>query len=102
MVVICISSVLGHNGQPKTVSEALSYCLEQRMIKAGMKEMKMEKTHQEIKGKLKSGERKVYFLMCWVHEQPQEAWSSLAGLVTVEKNAAMDYKGNSTGDWRAE
>ncbi|PWA95769.1 HIT-type Zinc finger family protein [Artemisia annua] len=142
-VVLSISSVLGQNGQPETVSEALSYCLEQtcspafrhmggsqfglgilddvvsllslggdglvcglcdlhRMLKAGMKEVKMEKTHKEIKGKLKSGERKVYFLMCWVHEQPQEAWSSLAGLVTVEKNAAMDYKGNGTRDWRAE
>lgn len=142
-VVLSISSVLGQNGQPETVSEALSYCLEQtcspafrhmggsqfglgvlddvvsllslggdglvcglcdlhRMIKAGMKEVKMEKTHKEIKGKLKSGERKVYFLMCWVHEQPQEVWSSLAGLVTVEKNAAMDYKGNGTHDWRAE
>ncbi|GJV73846.1 zinc finger HIT domain-containing protein 2 isoform X1 [Tanacetum coccineum] len=142
-VVLSISSVLGQNGQPETVSEALSYCLEQtcspafqhmggsqfglgilddvvsllslggdglvcglcdlhRMIKAGMKEVKMEKTHKEIKGQLKSGERKVYFLMCWVHEQPQEAWLSLAGLVTAEKNAAMDYKGNGTGDWRAE
>lgn len=40
--------------------------------------------------------------MCWVHEQPQEAWPSLARLVTVEKNAAMDYKGNGTSDWRAE
>ncbi|GJV44162.1 alkane hydroxylase MAH1-like protein, partial [Tanacetum coccineum] len=113
-VVLSISSVLGQNAQPETVSEALSYCLEQtgmfgmrlcdlhRMIKAGMKEVKMEKTHKEIKGQLKSGERKVYFLMCWVHEQPQEAWLSLAGLVTAEKNAAMDYKGNGTGDWRAE
>ncbi|PWA78031.1 HIT-type Zinc finger family protein [Artemisia annua] len=143
VVVLSISSVLGHNGQPETVSEALSYCLEQtyspafrhmggsqfglgildgvvsllslggdalvcglcdlhRMIKAGMKEVKMEKRHKEIKGKSKSGERKVYFLICWVHDQPQEVWSSLAGLVMVEKNAAMDYKGNGTGDWRAE
>ncbi|PWA60227.1 HIT-type Zinc finger family protein [Artemisia annua] len=116
VVVLSISSVLGHNSQPETVSEALSYCLEQTCSPAfrhmggsqfGLGilddvEVKMEKRHKEIKGKSKSGERKVYFLICWVHDQPQEVWSSLAGLVMVEKNAAMDYKGNGTGDWRAE
>ncbi|MFS8025210.1 hypothetical protein Hanom_Chr16g01472271 [Helianthus anomalus] len=29
--------------------------------------------HKMLKAKLKLGERKVHFLMCWVHEQPQEA-----------------------------
>nr|XP_043629454.1 zinc finger HIT domain-containing protein 2 [Erigeron canadensis] len=144
-VILSISLVLGQGGQPETVSEAISYCLEQtcspafrhmggsqfglgvlddvtsllslggdalvcgicdlhRMMSVALREVKMEKTldikRREIKGKLKSGERKVYFLMCWVHEQPHEAWSSLAGLVMAEKNAAMEYIGNGTGGWR--
>ncbi|KAJ6835428.1 zinc finger HIT domain-containing protein 2 [Iris pallida] len=39
--------------------------------------------------KLKGAERKAYFLMCWVHEQPGEAWSSLASLVEVEKASIL-------------
>lgn len=138
MVVLTISFVLGQGGQPETVSEALSNCLEQtcspafrhtggsrfglgllddvvsllslggdglvcglcdlyRMIKGGMREVKLDKGRNtkrtEIKRKLMAGERKVYFLMCWVHEQPPETWSSLAALVMAEKNAAMDYIG---------
>ncbi|MFS7913584.1 putative Shq1 protein [Helianthus anomalus] len=146
-VVLTISLVLGQSGQPETVSEALSYCLEQtcspafrhmggpqfglgviddvasllslggdglicalcdlhRMLTAGLKEVKMEKGRNvkraEMKAKLKSGERKVYFLICWVHEQPQEAWSSLADLVMAEKNATMGYMGNAKGSWKAQ
>ncbi|XP_076947411.1 uncharacterized protein LOC143619346 [Bidens hawaiensis] len=149
MVVLTLSSVLGQSDQPETVTEALSYCLEQactpayrhvggpqfglvvvddvasmlglggdtlvcglcdlhRMLKAGLEGLKMEKARDvkrsEMKAKLKSGERKVYFLMCWVHEQPHEAWSSLAGLVMAEKNATMAYVGNSNnntkGGWK--
>ncbi|KAK9072107.1 hypothetical protein SSX86_008539 [Deinandra increscens subsp. villosa] len=147
MVVLNISLVLGQSGQPETVSEVLSYCLEQtrspafrhiggsefglgilddvanllslggdglicalcdlhRMLKAGLGEIKTEKarnvTRTEMKGKLKSAERKVYFLMCWVHEQPQETWSSLAGLVLAEKNATMGYIGNMKGSWKPQ
>ncbi|KAK1408199.1 hypothetical protein QVD17_39834 [Tagetes erecta] len=145
MVVLSISLVLGQTGQPETVSEVVSYCLEQacssafrhlggsqfglgilddvasllslggdalicvlcdlhRMLKASLREVKKEKAcdvkRREVQGKLKSGERKVYFLMCWVHEQPQEAWSSLAGLVLAEKKATMDYIGNTKGSWK--
>ncbi|KAL8256113.1 hypothetical protein R6Q59_031180 [Mikania micrantha] len=146
-VFLTISLVLGQSGQPETISEVLSHCLEQtcspafrhmggphfglgilddvasllslggdglicalcdthRMLKAGLKEVKMEKTRDvkrtEMKAKLKSGERKVYFLMCWVHEQPQEGWSSLAGLVTAEKNATVGYMGNIKGGWKTQ
>ncbi|KAD5508221.1 hypothetical protein E3N88_15924 [Mikania micrantha] len=146
-VFLTISLVLGQSGQPETISEVLSHCLEQtcspafrhmggphfglgilddvasllslggdglicalcdtrRMLKAGLREVKMEKTRDvkrtEMKAKLKSGERKVYFLMCWVHEQPQEGWSSLAGLVTSEKNATMGYMGDIKGGWKAQ
>ncbi|XP_024986926.1 zinc finger HIT domain-containing protein 2 isoform X2 [Cynara cardunculus var. scolymus] len=146
MVVLTISFVLGQGGQPETVSEALSNCLEQtcspafrhmggsrfglgllddivsllslggdglvcglcdlrRMIKSGMREVNLDKGRNmkrtEVKRKLTSGERKVYFLMCWVHEQPPEAWSSLAALVVAEKKAAMDYiGGNGNGGGR--
>lgn len=69
-----------------------------RMIKSGMKEMKGGDL--EMKRKLKGGERKVYFLMCWVHEQEHEVWASLAELVMAEKNACMEYLRNGKGDWR--
>ncbi|KAJ6946002.1 hypothetical protein NC651_000928 [Populus alba x Populus x berolinensis] len=48
----------------------------QKMVQAGEKELKAEKTRKsksEIRSKLKLAERKVYFIMCWVHEQPGEA-----------------------------
>ncbi|XVF12905.1 hypothetical protein REPUB_Repub08aG0160200 [Reevesia pubescens] len=135
MVVLSISCVLGQAGQPESVQEALSYCLEQtcspayrhmgglqfglalvddvasllslggpalismlcdlqRMILAGERELKSEKQRKlrksEIKSKLKLAERKVYFIMCWVHEQPREAWSSLATIVRAEKSSFMD------------
>uniref|UniRef100_A0A0E0F007 HIT-type domain-containing protein n=1 Tax=Oryza meridionalis TaxID=40149 RepID=A0A0E0F007_9ORYZ len=35
--------------------------------------------------KLRAADRKLYFMTCWVHEQPNEAWSSLARLVEVQK-----------------
>ncbi|KAJ6701926.1 ZINC FINGER HIT DOMAIN CONTAINING PROTEIN 2 PROTEIN FON -RELATED [Salix koriyanagi] len=135
-VVLSVSSVLGQTGQPETVLEALSYCLErtcspeyrhmgglqfglglvndvihvmslgghalicllcdlQKMVQAGEKELKAEKTRKsksDIRSKLKLAERKVYFIMCWVHEQPGEAWSSLAAIVRAEKSSGMDYR----------
>ncbi|XP_061966193.1 uncharacterized protein LOC133689919 isoform X2 [Populus nigra] len=136
-VVLSVSSVLGQAGQPETMLEALSYCLErtcfpeyrhmgglqfglglvnnvihvmslgghalicllsdlQKMVQAGEKELKAEKTRKsesEIRSKLKLAERKVYFIMCWVHEHPGEARSSLAAIVRAEKSSGMDYRG---------
>lgn len=139
MVVLSVSSVLGQGGQPETVLEALSYCLEQvcspaykqtgglqlgltliddvisllslggpalvcslcdlqRLIQAGERELKSEKPNKsrrvEIRRQLKLAERKIYFVMCWVHEQPPEAWSSLAAIVGVEKSSAMNNGGS--------
>ncbi|XP_011022436.1 PREDICTED: zinc finger HIT domain-containing protein 2 isoform X2 [Populus euphratica] len=135
-VVLNVSSVLGQAGQPETVLEALSYCLERtcspeyrnmgglqfglglvedvlhilslggpalicllcdlhRMVQAGEEELKAEKKRKsktEIKSKLKLAEKKVYFIMCWVHEQPGEAWSSLAAIVRAEKSSALDCR----------
>ncbi|GLU17563.1 hypothetical protein SLE2022_339240 [Rubroshorea leprosula] len=140
-VVLSISSILGQGGQPETVLEALSYCLEQtcspafrhmgglqfglaliddvvsllslggsalicmlsdlqRLIQAGERELKSEKPRKlrkaEIKSKLKLADRKAFFIMCWVHEQPEEAWSSLAAIVKAEKISAMDYRSSKS------
>lgn len=138
MVVLSVSSVLGQGGQPETVLEALSHCLEQvcspayrhmgglqfglgviddvinllalgspamvcalcdmgRLIQEGGKEAKSEKPRKlsrrdEIRCSIKQTERKVYFIMCWVHEQPEEAWSSLAAIVRAEKTSAMEFR----------
>lgn len=137
MVILSVSSVLGQSGQPETMLEALSYCLEQtcspayrhvgglkfgmaliddvvsvlslgtpalicllsdlqRLVQAGEREMKLEKPKRsrrtEVKSKLKLAERKVYFIMCWVHEQPGEAWPSLATIVAAEKKAALVHE----------
>lgn len=139
MVVLSVSAILGQGGQPETVLEALSHCLEQtcspayrhmgglqlgliliddvinllslggpalvlslcdlqRLIQAGERELKSEKPKKsrrvEIRSKLKLAERKIYFIMCWVHEQPSEAWSSLAAIVGAEKSSAMVYGGS--------
>ncbi|XP_061354774.1 uncharacterized protein LOC133299331 isoform X2 [Gastrolobium bilobum] len=137
MVVLSVSSVLGQGGQPETVLEALSHCLEQicspayrhmgglqfglgviddvisllalgtpalvcvlcdmrRLIQEGEKEAKSEKPRKsrrdEIRSTIKLAERKIYFIMCWVHEQPEEAWSSLAAIVRAEKISAMEFQ----------
>ncbi|KAI3470759.1 hypothetical protein Pfo_027422 [Paulownia fortunei] len=70
-------------------------CDMQKLIQTAETELKSEKLHKskraELKSKLKSAERKIYFIMCWIHEQPSEAWSSLAAIVNTEKSSAMEY-----------
>ncbi|KAL0326709.1 UNVERIFIED_CONTAM: hypothetical protein Sangu_1748900 [Sesamum angustifolium] len=70
-------------------------CDMQKLIQAAEKELKSEKLHKskraELKSKLRSAERKVYFMMCWVHEQPSEAWSSLAAIVNTENSSAVVF-----------
>ncbi|KAK8599215.1 hypothetical protein V6N13_077147 [Hibiscus sabdariffa] len=57
------------------------------MIVAAETELK-----SEMKSKLKLAEKKGHFIMCWVHEQPgDEAWSSLAAIVSAEKSSLMEY-----------
>ncbi|KAA8526105.1 hypothetical protein F0562_007795 [Nyssa sinensis] len=147
MVILSISSVMGQSGQPETVLEAVSHCLEQtcspafsdmgglqfgfgllddvisllylggsaiicllcdlqRLIQAAEKELKLEKPRNskrvEIRSKLKLAERKTFYMMCWVHEQPGEAWSSLAAIVRAEKVSAMDCGGNISGTSKIE
>ncbi|KAG5563525.1 hypothetical protein RHGRI_006083 [Rhododendron griersonianum] len=149
MDMLSVSSVLGQGGQPESVSEALSHCLEQtcspafrhmgglqfglgllddviallslggaalvcllcdlqRLVQAAEGELKSESEKQwkskrgEIRSKLKLGERKIYFIMCWVHEQPREAWCSMAALVNAEKGSAMEFAGNRGGTLRMQ
>ena len=138
--VLSVPSVLGRGaGQPETVLEAVSYCLDQicsptyrhmgglqfvlgfiddvisllslgtsalvcslsdlhSLIQVGESELKSEKRKKsrrvEISSKLKIAERKIYFIMCWVHEQPGEAWTSLAAIVGAEKSSIMELEGN--------
>lgn len=146
-VLSSISSVLGQGGQPESVLQALSYCLEQicspayrhmggsqfaldlmddvtsvlylgcaaivcllcdiqRLIQTAERELKSEKSgksrRSKIKTKLKSAERKVYFIMCWANEQPREAWSSLAAIVKAEKSSAMEYVSSGRGSLRKQ
>ncbi|CAI8605452.1 unnamed protein product [Vicia faba] len=143
MVVLSVSSVLGQGGQPETVLEALTHCLEQvcspayrhmgglqfglgviddvisllslggpamvcalcdmrRLIQEGEKEVKSEKPRKfrrnETRSAVKQAERKIYFIMCWVHEQAKEAWSSLAAIVTTQKTLAVKFQGNNKAE----
>jgi hypothetical protein len=70
-----------------------------RLIQEGEKEAKSEKPRKsrrnEIRSSIKQAERKMYFIMCWVHEQPEEAWSSLAAIVMAEKTSAMEFQGSN-------
>ncbi|XP_078148066.1 HIT-type Zinc finger family protein isoform X2 [Carex rostrata] len=65
-------------------------CDLRRMVQAGEKDVRSEKARKGERVKLRGVERKVYFLMCWVHEQPHEVWSSLAGIVGVEKDSFFE------------
>ncbi|KAI7994795.1 Zinc finger HIT domain-containing protein 2 [Camellia lanceoleosa] len=81
-------------------------CDLQRLIQAAEGELKSEKPWKskksEMRGKLKLAERKVYFIMCWVHEQPGEAWSSLAAIVKAEKSSTMEFGGSKGVNLRME
>ncbi|CAN1177971.1 Zinc finger HIT domain-containing protein 2 [Linum perenne] len=67
----------------------------QRLVQAAGKELKAEKSgksRSEMRNKLKLAERKVYFIMCWVNEQTDEAcWTSLAAIVRTEQTSVLDY-----------
>ncbi|KAK4423108.1 hypothetical protein Salat_1893400 [Sesamum alatum] len=81
-------------------------CDMQKLIQAAEKELKSEKLHKskraELKSKLRFAERKVYFIMCWVHEQPSEAWSSLAAIVNTEKSSAVEFADSKRSTIRME
>ncbi|KAK7269071.1 hypothetical protein RIF29_21787 [Crotalaria pallida] len=65
-----------------------------RLIQEVEKEAKSEKAmkmrRNEIRSTIKLAERKIYFIMCWVHDQPEEAWTSLAAIVSAGKTSIME------------
>ncbi|KAI3716798.1 hypothetical protein L1987_67954 [Smallanthus sonchifolius] len=119
-VVLTISLVLGQSGQPETVSEALSYCLEQTCSPA-FRQMGGSQFGlgiiDDVASLLSLGCDGLICALCDMHRMlkaglrgvktekarnPHEAWSSLAGLVMAEKNATMGYIGNTKGSWKAQ
>ncbi|GER25662.1 RNA-binding (RRM/RBD/RNP motifs) family protein [Striga asiatica] len=72
-------------------------CDMRRLVQKGERELKSEKVDKlrraELRGKLKSAERKIYFVMCWVREQANESCSLLAGVVEKEKEFAVEQSG---------
>ncbi|KAK7308678.1 hypothetical protein VNO77_42298 [Canavalia gladiata] len=92
-VIDDVISLLGL-GTPALVC---ALCDMRRLIQEGGKEAKPEKPSKLQKDGIRSStvkmaERKIYFIMCWVHEQPEEAWSSLAAIVRAEKTSAMEFQ----------
>lgn len=81
-------------------------CDLKRLIEAGEKELKSERSMKSQKKELmtsfKSAEKKVYFFMCWANEQPKEAWFSLALLVKAEKSSAAEYANNNRAPPRVD
>lgn len=45
--------------------------------------------------RLQAAEKKVYFMMCWVNEQPSDTFAALAGLVQKEKSLLLESGNNS-------
>uniref|UniRef100_A0A0A9FL50 Uncharacterized protein n=1 Tax=Arundo donax TaxID=35708 RepID=A0A0A9FL50_ARUDO len=80
-IIIILS--LGHNVL------VCALCDFRRLILAGEGMLKAEKVGKTEKAqsslKLRGAARKLYFMTCWVHEQPNEAWPSLARIIEVQK-----------------
>nr|XP_025676323.1 zinc finger HIT domain-containing protein 2 isoform X2 [Arachis hypogaea]XP_029151486.1 zinc finger HIT domain-containing protein 2 isoform X2 [Arachis hypogaea] len=76
-------------------------CDMHRLVQEAGKVAKSEKPRNsrkdEIRSTIRHAERKIYFIMCWVHEQPPEAWSSLAAIVRTEKASVMESQWSGKG-----
>lgn len=84
---------LGHNAL------VCALCDFRRLIQAGESMLKAAKVGKAEKAqsslKLRAATRKLYFMTCWVHEQPNEAWASLARIVEVHK-ASLEELGSGS------
>jgi hypothetical protein len=84
---------LGHNAL------VCALCDFRRLIQAGesmLKSMKMDKNEKVGSSrKLRGATRKLYFITCWAHEQPSEAWPSLARIVEVHKASLEELDSGS-------
>lgn len=65
-------------------------CDVQRMMNAGEKMLKREKRKGEMSRRLRNADRKVYFILCWVHEQVEDVWSSLVNMLEIERASVLD------------
>jgi hypothetical protein len=74
-----------------------------RLVEVGKSMLKAEKVGKTERAqsstKLRSAARKLFFMTCWVHEQPNEAWPSLARIVQVQKASLEEL---DTGNWKAD
>ncbi|KAM3402739.1 hypothetical protein ACQJBY_006512 [Aegilops geniculata] len=70
-----------------------------RLIQAGESILKEDKVGETEKArsfkKLHAAGRKLFFMTCWAHEQPSEAWPSLARIVEVQKSAFEELDSGS-------
>ncbi|KAL6642814.1 hypothetical protein ACP70R_020995 [Stipagrostis hirtigluma subsp. patula] len=84
---------LGHNAL------VCALCDFRRLIQDGERMLKAEKVGKSEKAqstlKLRSASRKLFFMTCWVHEQPKEAWPSLARIVEVQKASLEELDSGS-------
>ncbi|KAK6947968.1 hypothetical protein RJ641_001441 [Dillenia turbinata] len=91
------------SAEPSLLGADLLSCLQThgwlaiwRLMKAADEALKLEKRTKlkrtEIRSKLKLAERKVYFIMCWLNEQPVQAWPSLPAIVSTERASAIEYQ----------
>ncbi|RLN40615.1 zinc finger HIT domain-containing protein 2 [Panicum miliaceum] len=88
---------LGHNALVCTLSDY------HRLIEAGKSMLKAEKVGKtesaQSSSKLRGAARKLFFMTCWVHEQPEEAWPPLARIVEVQKASLEEL---DTGNRKAD
>ncbi|XP_015697191.1 zinc finger HIT domain-containing protein 2 isoform X2 [Oryza brachyantha] len=74
-------------------------CDFRRLIHTGERMLKAEKLGKTERARstqrLRGADRKLYFMTCWVHEQPKEAWPSLARLVEVQKASLEELNSSS-------
>jgi hypothetical protein len=74
-------------------------CDFRRLIQAGesmLKEEKVGKTERvRSSQKLRAADRKLFFITCWAHEQPADAWPSLARIVEVQKASLEELDSGS-------
>ncbi|TVU31969.1 hypothetical protein EJB05_23685 [Eragrostis curvula] len=84
---------LGHNAL------LCALCDFRRLIQAGESMLKAAKVGKTEKAqsslKLRGATRKLYFMTCWVHEQPNETWPSLARIVEVHKASLEELDSGS-------
>lgn len=84
---------LGHNVL------VCALCDFRRLMQAGERILKAEKVGKTESArssqKLRGAARKLHFMTCWVHEQPNEAWASLRRLVEVQKASLEELNSGS-------